>query len=61
MVKISFRYPFRRPIVHRAGGMLLQAQKELGICADLKPEDVYFYYTTTSVLFRPHFEWLVWR
>lgn len=41
--------------------MLLQAQKELGICADLKPEDVYFYYTTTSVLFRPHFEWLVWR
>ena len=39
----------RRPIVHRAGGMLLQMQKELGICADLKPEDMYFYYTTTSV------------
>ena len=29
--------------------MLLQMQKELAICADLKPEDVYFYYTTTSV------------
>lgn len=29
--------------------MLLQMQKELGICADLKPEDMYFYYTTTSV------------
>lgn len=53
MVKISSGYLLRRPIVHRAGGMLLQAQKELGICADLKPEDVYFYYTTTSVLLRP--------
>ncbi|OBZ76479.1 Acetoacetyl-CoA synthetase [Grifola frondosa] len=38
-----------KPIVHRAGGMLLQAQKEFVICADLKPEDVFFYYTTTSV------------
>lgn len=41
-------HPFR-PIVHRAGGMLLQAKKELLICADLSPDDVFFYYTTTSV------------
>jgi hypothetical protein len=39
-----------RPIVHRAGGMLLQSKKELMICADLRPEDVFFYYTTTLVL-----------
>ena len=39
-----------RPIVHRAGGMLLQARKEFAICADLRPEDVFFYYTTTYVL-----------
>ena len=38
-----------RPIVHRAGGMLLQARKEFAICADLRPEDVFFYYTTTYV------------
>jgi acetoacetyl-CoA synthetase len=30
--------------------MLLQSKKELIICADLKPEDVFFYYTTTSVV-----------
>ncbi|KAJ7276411.1 acetoacetyl-CoA synthetase [Mycena haematopus] len=35
-------------IVHRAGGMLLQAKKEFVICADLRPEDVFFYYTTTG-------------
>ncbi|KAF8195880.1 acetoacetyl-CoA synthetase [Mycena galopus ATCC 62051] len=35
-------------IVHRAGGMLLQAKKEFVICADLKPDDVFFYYTTTG-------------
>lgn len=29
--------------------MLLQTKKEFIICADLKPEDVFFYYTTTSV------------
>jgi hypothetical protein len=29
--------------------MLLQAKKEFVICADLKPEDVFFYYTTTYV------------
>lgn len=29
--------------------MLLQSKKELLICADLTPEDVFFYYTTTSV------------
>jgi len=39
--------PWIRPIVHRAGGMLLQAKKEFVICADLKEEDVFFYYTTT--------------
>ena len=36
-----------RPIVHRAGGMLLQAKKELMICGDFSAEDVFFYYTTT--------------
>lgn len=29
--------------------MLLQARKEFAICADLRPEDVFFYYTTTYV------------
>lgn len=38
-----------KAIVHRAGGMLIQSKKELAICADLKPEDVFFYYTTTYV------------
>ncbi|KZT24492.1 acetoacetyl-CoA synthetase [Neolentinus lepideus HHB14362 ss-1] len=42
-----------KPIVHRAGGMLLQAKKEFVICADLKPEDVFFYYTTTG--------WMMWN
>ncbi|KAG6854774.1 hypothetical protein C0991_001201 [Blastosporella zonata] len=42
-----------KPIVHRAGGMLLQAKKELAICGDLKPEDVFFYYTTTG--------WMMWN
>ncbi|KAJ7228657.1 acetoacetyl-CoA synthetase [Mycena pura] len=37
-----------KAIVHRAGGMLLQAKKELVISADLKPEDVFLYYTTTG-------------
>jgi len=39
-----------RPIVHRAGGMLLQAKKEFALCGDLRPDDVFFYYTTTLVL-----------
>jgi acetoacetyl-CoA synthetase len=39
-----------RPIVHRAGGMLLQSKKEFVICADLHPDDVFFYYTTTYVI-----------
>ena len=38
-----------RPIVHRAGGMLLQAKKEFAICGDIRPDDVFFYYTTTFV------------
>ncbi|KAJ4478097.1 acetoacetyl-CoA synthetase [Lentinula aciculospora] len=42
-----------KPIVHRAGGMLLQARKELAICADLQPEDMFFYYTTTG--------WMMWN
>lgn len=36
-----------KALVHRAGGMLLQAKKEFLICADMVPEDVFFYYTTT--------------
>ena len=36
-----------KPIVHRAGGMLLQSKKELVIAADLTEEDVFLYYTTT--------------
>ena len=40
-----------RPIVHRAGGMLLQSNKEFAICGDLRPDDVFFYYTTTSAAF----------
>ncbi|KAI0352924.1 acetoacyl-CoA synthetase [Trametes cingulata] len=42
-----------KPIVHRAGGMLIQAKKEFVICADLKPDDVFFYYTTTG--------WMMWN
>ncbi|KAF7971115.1 hypothetical protein HWV62_22048 [Athelia sp. TMB] len=42
-----------KPIVHRSGGMLLQAKKEFLICADLQPEDVFFYYTTTG--------WMMWN
>ncbi|KAF5388239.1 hypothetical protein D9615_000421 [Tricholomella constricta] len=42
-----------KPIVHRAGGMLLQAKKEFKICGDLQPEDVFFYYTTTG--------WMMWN
>lgn len=42
-----------KPIVHRAGGMLLQAKKEFIICADLESQDVFFYYTTTG--------WMMWN
>ncbi|OSD04284.1 acetoacyl-CoA synthetase [Trametes coccinea BRFM310] len=42
-----------KPIVHRAGGMLIQAKKEFVICADLQPNDVFFYYTTTG--------WMMWN
>ncbi|KAK7049509.1 hypothetical protein VNI00_005540 [Paramarasmius palmivorus] len=42
-----------KPIVHRTGGMLLQARKEFSICADIKSEDVFFYYTTTG--------WMMWN
>ncbi|KAK7695797.1 hypothetical protein QCA50_000435 [Cerrena zonata] len=33
--------------------MLLQSKKELVLCADLSPDDVYFYYTTTG--------WMMWN
>ncbi|KZT53511.1 acetoacyl-CoA synthetase [Calocera cornea HHB12733] len=42
-----------KPIVHRAGGMLLQLNKELIICGDMTPSDVFFYYTTTG--------WMMWN
>ncbi|KAF8204986.1 acetoacetyl-CoA synthetase [Pholiota molesta] len=42
-----------KPIVHRAGGMLLQSNKEFAICGDLRPDDVFFYYTTTG--------WMMWN
>ncbi|KAF8897544.1 acetoacyl-CoA synthetase [Infundibulicybe gibba] len=42
-----------KPIVHRSGGMLLQAKKELMVCGDLQPTDVFFYYTTTG--------WMMWN
>ncbi|EJU04891.1 acetoacyl-CoA synthetase [Dacryopinax primogenitus] len=42
-----------KPIVHRAGGMLLQLNKELLICGDFKASDVFFYYTTTG--------WMMWN
>ncbi|KAF9055287.1 acetoacetyl-CoA synthetase [Hymenopellis radicata] len=42
-----------KPIVHRAGGMLLQSNKEFLICGDLQPTDVFFYYTTTG--------WMMWN
>ncbi|KAF9514059.1 hypothetical protein BS47DRAFT_1362010 [Hydnum rufescens UP504] len=42
-----------KPIVHRAGGMLLQSAKEFLICGDFVPEDVFFYYTTTG--------WMMWN
>ncbi|KAM0752422.1 acetoacetate-CoA ligase [Meredithblackwellia eburnea MCA 4105] len=35
-----------KPIVHRAGGMLLQSKKEHVLHGDMGPEDVFFYYTT---------------
>ncbi|KAL0950016.1 hypothetical protein HGRIS_010024 [Hohenbuehelia grisea] len=33
--------------------MLIQSKKELVICGDLKPDDVFFYYTTTG--------WMMWN
>lgn len=42
-----------KAIVHRAGGILLQSRKEFAICAGLRKEDVFFYYTTTG--------WMMWN
>ncbi|KAG9050543.1 hypothetical protein FS837_004727 [Tulasnella sp. UAMH 9824] len=42
-----------KPIVHRAGGMILQSKKELAIQADFNEDDVFFYYTTTG--------WMMWN
>ena len=46
-IPVALVNPSDRPIVHRAGGMLLQSKKEFVLCADLQPRDVFFYYTTT--------------
>ena len=40
-------------IVHRAGGVLLQHLKELGLHSDLQPGDRLFYYTTCG--------WMMWN
>ena len=40
-------------IVHRAGGVLLQHFKELGLHTDLRPDDRLFYYTTCG--------WMMWN
>jgi len=42
-----------KPIVHRAGGMLLQSKKEFVLCADLQSDDIFLYYTTTG--------WMMWN
>ncbi|KAI0062826.1 acetoacetate-CoA ligase [Artomyces pyxidatus] len=39
-------------IVHSAGGVLMQTKKDVGVHFDLKPDDVYFQYTTTA--------WMMW-
>jgi acetoacetyl-CoA synthetase len=57
-VRLPFDYPLwilfssgttgkPKAIVHRAGGMLLQSNKELAVCAGVTADDVFFYYTTT--------------
>ncbi|CAO3642930.1 unnamed protein product [Cunninghamella echinulata] len=40
-------------IVHSSGGLLLQLKKEHILHGDMKPEDVFFYYTTTG--------WMMWN
>lgn len=35
-----------KPLVHRAGGMLIQSKKEHVLHGDMGPDDVFFYYTT---------------
>ena len=40
-------------IVHSGAGLLLQLKKEHIIHGDMKPEDVFFYYTTTG--------WMMWN
>ncbi|KAK4701849.1 acetoacetyl-CoA synthetase, partial [Phenoliferia sp. Uapishka_3] len=42
-----------KPIVHRAGGMLIQSKKEHVLHGDMGPNDVFFYYTTPGTLFVP--------
>ncbi|GAA99999.1 uncharacterized protein L969DRAFT_78746 [Mixia osmundae IAM 14324] len=37
-----------KAIVHRAGGMLVQSARELLIQGDMKPDDVFFYYSTPA-------------
>ena len=42
-----------KPIVHRAGGLLLQHLKEHRLHCDIRPGDLVFYYTTTG--------WMMWN
>lgn len=45
-----------KPIVHGAGGMLIQSKKEHFIHGDMSSDDVFFYYTTPGkLLFHPSF------
>lgn len=37
-----------KPIVHRAGGMLIQSLKEHMLHGDMGPNDVFYYFSTTS-------------
>ena len=46
-----------KPIVHRAGGMLIQSKKEHILQGDMGPGDIFFYYTTVSLAPRPKSEW----
>lgn len=42
-----------KPIVHRAGGVLLMHMKEHQLSCDIRPEDRVFYFTTTG--------WMMWN
>src|SRR5207249_2207794 len=42
-----------KPIVHGHAGVLLERLKSVVLHSDLRPEDTYFWYTTTS--------WIMWN